>query len=103
MALNPASIASAARVRSIRARHELHQAEEDLHSAHELLASAVPEGDPGCIQEALEQSKAAEEHVQHASDELEVVNALLDDRSAADRPAGSGEGLQSLVQQLRRT
>jgi len=105
MALTTESIAGTVQRKARRAQKNVKAAEEELLAANEVLKEALPRKDVGAIAQAAERTVHAEEEVRQAAHELEVVNELLADGSAAAVPVASGasgEGSRSLLPWLKR-
>ncbi len=104
-ALTQAALVATAGRRARKVQHKLHEAEAQLHDANQTLVKAVPTRDEESIDAALQQNVAAEEKVHEATEELEIVNALLADATDSvpaiapqpPSPGQTGQGVKSLV------
>jgi hypothetical protein len=102
MSLTTRSINEVAKKRARRARVKVELAEEKLKAANETLERAIPQGDTEQIKVAHVETQQAEEAVAHATQDLEVVETLLDVENPAPSTehTSSGEGLKSLIRRL---
>jgi len=103
--LTPQALAVAAGRKTRRVQKKLHEAEDELHSANEVLAHPGSH-DRKEVDEAVQRNSDAERKVHEAVEELEVVKEMLDHADphhGQGRPAvgRSGHGVKSLMPHLR--
>lgn len=102
-AITPQALAAAAGRKARRVQKKLHEAEDEMRSANELLAHTPH---PKEVDEAVQRNAAAERKVHEAAEELEVVKEMLEHtepRGAPDPSAcgNTGQGVKSLLPHLK--
>lgn len=102
-AVTPQSLASVAGRKTRRVQKKLHDAENDMRSADEVLEHAPHARE---VDEALERSATARRKVHEAAEELDMVKEILEnaDPREAPRPASpgkTGHGVRSLLPHLK--
>ena len=101
-------LASTAGKKTAKVRRKLKAAEAELSRSNSVLVKELPAREKKVVTDALKDTRAAEEKVREAADELEVVSELLSDaqsavQETAPRLSGkSGQGAKSLIPHLRR-
>jgi Tfp pilus assembly protein PilX len=104
--LTPEAIASAAGTKTVKVKRKLRAAEAELRKANSMLRKSGAKPAQSAIGEALAENTAAEQKVHEATDELEVVEGVLEAAANAERPAveagkgRSGQGVRSLIRHL---
>jgi hypothetical protein len=78
MSLTNESLTGAVKRKTQRAHEMVKSAEGELEAANDALKEALPRKDFEAIANAAERTVSAEEDVREASQELEVVNELLE-------------------------
>src|SRR5690348_3896914 len=103
-AITPQSLAHAARRKAARVQEKLKEAKEEINSANTVLTQPVEELEEEEIREAVELNTAAEQKVETATEELEIVKELLvhasGDPSNLKPGKHSGDGIKSLLDKL---
>ena len=107
-AVTHATLVATAGRKTHKVQRKLKQAAAELRNANDILVKA-PARNEKQIEVAVEQNVAAEEKVQAATEELEVVKELLaeaaaeSDSSRVPHATGqSGDGVKSLIPHLER-
>ena len=103
-AITPEALAVAAGRKTRRVQKKLHEAENEIHSANQVLAHPR-QHDGRAVRQAVERSSEAERKVHEAVEDLEVVKAMLEhtDPTHGHAPGGkTGAGVKSLLPHLRR-
>jgi hypothetical protein len=110
MALTPQSFAAAAKKKAEKAQAKVRHAEAELNAANHELKDALPTQNMQELEAAVERTTAAEREVHEAAEELDAVNALLEQSASPSSGGGtpgssgaSGQGVDSLLPHLRRT
>ena len=103
-AITPQSLANAARRKAVRVQEKLRKAKEEINTANTVLTQPVEDLEEDEIREAVELNTAAEQKVESATVELEVVKELLvhasGDPSTLKPGNHSGDGIKSLLDKL---
>jgi hypothetical protein len=104
--LTSKSMTAVVKKRAERAHAKVLSAKRELDAANLALAQALPRGDVAAIEQAAKRTVVAEKHVEHAADELDRINALLEqelqDQPSHTKPGSrSGQGTQSLMPHLK--
>lgn len=104
-AVTPQALAAAAGRKTRRVQKKLHEAENEMRSANEVL-SHTPHAKE--IDEAVQRNADAERKVHEAAEELEVVKEMLEDGDGKHPPKPSessegktGHGVRSLLPHLK--
>ena len=102
-AVTPQSLASVAGRKTRRVQKKLHDAEQDMRSADEVLEH-VPHAKE--VDEALERNATARRKVHEAVEELDLVKEILENADAKEptRPSSAGktgQGVRSLLPHLK--
>ncbi|MDB5883787.1 MAG: hypothetical protein JWP43_3665 [Ramlibacter sp.] len=105
--LSSKSLTAAVKERAERAQARVLKAKHELDGANLALSQALPRGDVATIWRAAERTIVAEEEVQHAADELERINVLLEEElqgHTSDTKLGSrsGQGSTSLMSHIKK-
>lgn len=104
--LTPAAVAAAAGRKAKKVQAKLTAADAELKASIKVLDQPKVEHDSAEVKAALKHNLAAEEKVQEATEELEVVTELLNDVKDAlpvngATPGRSGEGANSAIPHLK--
>jgi hypothetical protein len=105
--LSSKSLTAAVKERAERAQARVLKAKRELDAANLALSQALPRGDVATIRRAAERTVVAEEEVQHAADELERINVLLEEdlqgHTGDTKPGSrSGQGSTSLMSHIKK-